>query len=378
MEKITLLILYDDDDQEYSLALGKAISNLHHEFDVTVNKRGSFENRNFDLVLVCDQDQANEKDNFHQELIEGENLQDVLHHVIFLVEYQVESTVTGQVPNELYKYSRVQDLVSELRFAYAIMTGKKKIINTKINENWIGFFSASGGAGKTAISIGVAQELARYHDKKVLYLSLEELDSAGYYLKGSNTNRNIGDFLYYLFNKDHENLCTFLESFIFKNEYGVEAFSPSKGRNDLCQLTREELTYFFKVIGDCNRYEYIILDLPSNLSDETLELLGSCTKVVFIEKDEFISKEKSNDFFHFLSATNSSNLKIEFIRVRNLVDLELEMNKDAAMEKKESENNMLSIETDYDSFPMRDNIKEISMENIFGLGIKEVVVQLLK
>lgn len=375
MEKITLLILYDEDNKEYSLALGKAISNLHSDFEVTISK--SDLNKKYDLTLICGQYDRN-RENYSNHL--KDIILDYSNYKIYLVEEQVESTPQGHAPQNLYRYTRVQEITSDLRYAYSIISGKKKFTKSDINSKLIGFFSASGGTGKTAVCIGVAQELAKYYDKKVLYLSFEEVESTTYYLKGGNSNRNISDFLYYLFHHKLENICTFIENFIFTNQYGVEAFYPAMGKNELTQLTSEEILHFIKFLGNSNRYDYIVLDLSETLNEQTLELMESCFKTLIIEKDELVSIEKTNKILNYFEKTTSEKFNAGLIKVRNMVISVKEIEDDFNFESRNEEledPTFLQIENDSSSFLIKESMKEINMDNGFGLGIKEVVRHIL-
>lgn len=378
MDKITLLILHDEENKEYSVALGKAISNLHNDFDITISMYNSNQ-KNFDLILVCGWSETS-----------LENLSTTLedtrfeypNYKIYLLDEPVERIPQGQAPRNLFKYSRVQELVSDLRYAYSILTGKKKMIKTHIDSKLIGFYSICGGSGKTAVCIGFAQELAKYYDKKVLYLSFEEIEATTYYLKADEERkRNISDFLYYLFYNKNENICTFIENFTFSTEYGVEAFYPSKGINELTSLTNEELFYFIDFLGNCKRYDYILIDLSNKLNAQTLELIDSSYKTLIIEKEDFVSIEKTKKLRNYFSHTKSEKFNHSLIQVRNMVKASHE--KDETIHNKGGEeeqivSKLLEIQFDRNSFLQKESMKEILMDNEFGLDIKEVVSKILE
>ncbi|WP_027399325.1 AAA family ATPase [Anaerovorax odorimutans] len=368
MEKIRLLILHNENDKEYSLALGKAISNLHNDFDVTVTFYSYIKDFKYDLILAsC----------IYNNLVEFTVLNNN-NCVIYLTEDKVEKSLRDKPVKELYKYSRIQDLASKLRIIYAFFFGKKNIVCENKACKFIGFYSAGGGNGKTAVSIGVAQELVRYHDKKVLYLSLEEFESTHFYLQGGTKNKNISDFLYYLFNKEHENICTFITSFTFLNPCGVEFFYPAKGSNELNKLKNEELYRFLKFIEESRRYDYVVLDLPYSLNNQTLELLQNCFKVILIERDEFISIKKSNNAINYFIKKDYSIFPENYIRVRNMVINNDENEAEGEEVNKFEERKIIFIDKDESSFSIREEIKEIDLDNVFGLGIKEVVNEIIK
>lgn len=379
MDKITLLLLHDEENKEYSVALGKAISNLHNDFDLTISMCNSNQ-KDFDLILICG---WSETDLENPSTTQETNLFQYPNYKIYLSEEPVDRTPQDQVPRNLFKYSRVQELVSDLRYAYSILTGKKKMIKTPINSKLLGFYSICGGSGKTAVCISVAHELAKYYDKKVLYLSLEEIEATTYYLDtDEGQKRNISDFLYYLFNNKNQNICTFIENFTFSTQYGVEAFYPSKGINELTTLTNDELFYFIDFLGNCKRYDYILMDLSNTLNTQTLELIDSSCKTLIIEKEDFVSVEKNKKLMNYFNHTKNEKFNDCLMQVRNMVGVsnenrEIVHNKGGA-EEEQITSNLLQIQFDRNSFLQKESRMEILMDNEFGMGIKEVVSRILE
>ena len=90
------------------------------------------------------------------------------------------------------------------------------------------------------------------------------------------------------------------EGFTSSDDYGVETFYPSQGRNDLNYLTQEELLRFLKVISDSGRYNLIALELKSDLSEETLFLMDQCAKIILIRTDDPMSEFKNRKFITYM------------------------------------------------------------------------------
>ena len=167
-------ILLAEKDMEYGSALAAAISNLHN-FEITVldlekycsgREKGyqAFLN-GFDLILVG---------GYSPEALEDLHfLSSNRNKLVLLMEYPAENLVK-QTQNEnrkcwyLYKYVRISELTSDLNFISTLLTGRKRFIRESISPDMIGFYSAGGGVGKTALAIAAARELSRYHDKRAL------------------------------------------------------------------------------------------------------------------------------------------------------------------------------------------------------------------
>jgi len=370
MDMIHLMIL--EKDREYGRALGKAISNLHNEFRIS---------------LCGLEDRKLGQSGFHLVLIGGYTKGDVAEyfsksdHIVWLVDERRDDLIKIRENQEtqnfqIYKYSKVSEIISYLRFVYGLITGRKEILKSTIKTSLIGFYSASGNAGKTVISIGTARELSRYHDKRVLYINFDEIPTTTLYMKGGSEKKNIGDYLYYLFEKENGSICSYLDSFTYADEYGVNTFYPSGGRNDLKQLTREEIIHFLMTISD-NHYDFILLDLPDELSDITICLLELCRKVVVISEDTDISRYRKKialECFNRLIPVQMEGKTLDVINRSTLYSDNDECGTTSFSHGKGS----IRIEKDNDSFCSRENTVEISINHIFGLGIKKIAEEIVK
>ncbi|MDD4566173.1 MAG: hypothetical protein PHE79_11950 [Eubacteriales bacterium] len=370
-------ILLIEKDKEYGRALATAMSNLQNDFEITIidfeedKEKEPFDS--FDLILIGGYSLKNLKSRAFLELY--------MRKLVILTEYPTE-VLLKQIKNEnrkcwyLYKYVRLSEMVSDLSFLTTLLTGKKHYTKNSITPNMISFYSAGGGVGKTAIAIAAARELSRFHDKKILYLSFEDIPDTELYIKSKPLSRNIGDYLYYLLEKQDDNLCGRLESFVSKDNYGVETFFPSGGLNDLRQLSNEELNNFLETICNSNRYDFIIMDLNCDLSKDTQFLLEQCNKIVLIQSDRPVSGFKNRKLI-----THMENIGL----IKSLEVLLLVINKRAGHDfdpdHNEDDNTkkyrQIYIEDDKASFSFVNNSMEISINHSFGIGVKKIADELL-
>ncbi len=375
-------LLIAEKDLEYGRALSRAVSNLHNEFEITIMNLGShgkakldgrISYHEYDLILIggCPDGTA--------EMIR--NKIPNCSRIVILTEYIVENLLK-QSKNEgnhfwyLYKYVNVNHFISDLNYLIGFITGKKSLMRKAFAPNLICFYSVSGGSGKTVIALGTSRELSRYHDKKVLYLSFEEIPATELYTKNNIENRNIGDYLYFLLEKNNVNLCSHPEGFTSHDEFGVESFYPTKGRNDLNYLTLEELIYFLKLISDSCRYDYITMDLRSDLSEETLFLLNQCCKIILVQNDDPVSKFKNRKFLAYLRERSSFKYKDRVILAVNKAyshESEMENNEDFNLHNLKC----ISIEKDENSFRYAMNHFDIDINHAFGIGIKKIADEIL-
>lgn len=375
-------ILLADKDREYAGALARAVSNLHNGFDVTIMSLepcgkvkgcGGIAFQDYDLILIG---------GYPEETVVsiGSRIPG-RSRVVMLTEHMADSLVkqSGNGENHcwyIYKYVNVSDIISDLSYLIGIITGRKNLLRKSFAPILIGFYSAGGGAGKSAVAVGTSRELSRYHDKKVLYLSFEEISALDLFFNNHPEGRNIGDYLYYLLEKQNECLCSRPEGFTASDDYGVEAFYPSKGRNDLNYLTQEEMICFIKIISDSCRYDYIALELKSDLAGDTLFLMNLCARIVLIQSDDPVSEFKNRKFIAYMETLNTFKYKDRFLLVVNRTGC-------PGQERKEDVDSCgknikrIPIEKDENSFRFTENRLDIDINHVFGVGIKKIADEII-
>jgi cellulose biosynthesis protein BcsQ len=375
-------ILLADKDREYGKALATALSNLHNEFEISIinletSKNGkpdqSISFQEYDLILLG---------GYSEEIAESIFRKRKKRTCIVILTEDIVASLTKQSQNEkdhfnyLYKYSNLNDIVSDLNYLAGSIAGKRSLARKSFTPEFIGFFSISGGTGKTAVALGISRELSRHHDKKVLYLNFEEMPATELYIGYHEQSRNLGDFLYYLFEKRNYELCSRLAGFTTADHYGVETFYPTGGKNDMNFLTQQEHIQFLKIISDSCRYDYILLDLKSDLSDDTLFLANQCGKIILMQNDDPVSALKTKKMIAYLDQAGFSGLINRMISAVNRsigCEYEQDGNKDflsGSMKK-------YFIENDGSSFRYASGQMDIDLNHAFGVGIKKITDELL-
>ncbi|HWQ77677.1 MAG TPA: hypothetical protein VN381_02615, partial [Anaerovoracaceae bacterium] len=367
---------------DYGRALARAVSNSQSGFAVTVinlEPRGKSKPgektafQDYDLILLGGYSEETARTVGRR--VPGGG------RVVLLTDTMTESLVKqseleGDHLWYLYKYGSVNDIISGLSYLMGIVTGRKSLLRKSTAAVWIGFYSVGGGAGKTAVAVGMARELSRYHDKRVLYLSFEEIPAAELIFKNNPDGRDIGDYLYYLLMKGNESLCSRPEGFTASDDYGVETFYSCRGRNDLNHLTQEELTSFLRVISDSGRYDYITLELKSDLEEKTVLLMEQCGKIILIQNDDPVSEFKNRKFIAYMDKLNAFRNKDKFLLAVNRADCSgAGMDEGAGLYDKQMKR--IHIEKDDSSFRFTLNHLEIDISHVFGSGIKKIADEII-
>jgi cellulose biosynthesis protein BcsQ len=373
-------ILVADNDLEYGKALARAVSGLQNELEITVicpsrnkSKKASGDLfTGYDLILLGGCEEA---------ILHAVKSQVSDSRIVILSESVVE-TLTEQSKKEekqfwqIYKYSNVYEIIADLNFLIGSLTGKKSLSRKSLGPELIGFYGISGGAGKSVVAISTLRELSRYHDKKTLYLCFEEIPATELFVINNSSGRNIGDYLYYLFERKNEVLCSRPEAFTACDEFGVEYLYPSKGRNDLAFLTQNEIVLFLKTVSESCRYDYIALDLKNDLAEETLFLMNLCSKIIFIRSENRVSELKSRKCMDYLLQHNAlENIERVLSVVNKAAGPEGEKGEDPNIFPKKD--TVIYIEEDENSFRFAPTHIDVALDHNFGIGIKKVADRIL-
>ncbi|NLD19084.1 MAG: hypothetical protein GX663_02395 [Clostridiales bacterium] len=250
MENISLSIVTDD--REYGRALGLAILNVCNDFVVTVSQKQEFIKRGKRTDLI---------------LWDGEEARSAYGGNIVLISEKPSMTMVDLSNNRysLYKYSPAYVMVGSLFEIYSRLTGRKPVNVRKGRVKLLAFTSWAGGSGCTTLAVAVGRELCRFQKKRVLYLSFEELESTGEFMTGCCCIKSLNQYLYELFGR--ERAGSFLESYLMRDDFGMEAFAPAKGKNPLLDMNKEEAYQFMAAIIDSGRFDVIVADMATCLTD---------------------------------------------------------------------------------------------------------------
>jgi MinD-like ATPase involved in chromosome partitioning or flagellar assembly len=355
-------ILIASCDIEYGTILGKTLANQYPTFCVTVMDAEVMECSKIELhVIVGTYDVILLDENWKRRLFEIEK---EYPNIIGLCE---ESASAIDREGYYYKYAGVLAISAEIQTVYATITGKSRIDHCNLQTDIIGVTSATGGVGKTTVAFAIARELSSYHNCKVLYLSLEDIESTAAYLSIDNGKCTISDYLYYLFSEREEHISSYPDVFLLTDECGVDVFRPSKGMNELKGLSKEKMSYFLGSVCSHMHYHYICLDFDADLSEQSAYLVNICQKVLIIDDGRPPSIYKNNKLINYLGFCYGENFKHKILKVRNKWSGEIEN-----LPGPEA----YVLEDDSESFQYRDGYIEMNMNRSFGLGVKKLAKEI--
>lgn len=360
MIKIRLLILVKD--LKYASALAAFLSCESKEFDICIEDPDNIS--------------SNTTEEFHIALADevlSEKAEKYLSKTKWRITLTEDTNCTShnpknQMSEQIFKYLPGPEIAKEIRFTYALLTGRGKLLRRDRTTLMIGFISGAAGTGKTVISIALARDLSKRYDKKVLYISLDTFSYTDIYFGDThNIKRTISDFLYFVF-KDTENGKVIPpESFMHQDAHGVYAFCPGKAMNELCSLNTEEFDLFIKYIFDNGIFDYIIFDFNYGFSSGHQYLLQQCKEVFMIHGRGIVAQKKSKAFINYLKQLLDPGETINYKNVYNLGSVSWDDDQQG-----------FSIEADNNSFYETDDMLEISLSSAFGTGIRAITEYVLR
>lgn len=312
MENIFLAIVTDD--KEYGRALSLAMLSICRSFIIKIFTAEAF---------FCQKCQADVI------LWDGEEAKlSYGGRIVYLAEKS--SDTVKNLPGKrfcLYKYSTAACMVASVFEIYEALTGRRAVNLRRQDVRLFAFASPLGGAGCTTIAMAVGQELCRFQGKHILYLSFEEIESTGDFISYDLGIKGAGVYLYHLLKPDRLKWCgqdsqqkklPFLDGYMVRDDYGMEAFAPVQGRNPLRELNTDELHRFISSLIDSGRYDVILMDLGNWLSKVSLSCLEMAERICLVASRRDSGIREAQYISHMISYCGEDILG-KFVKVFNLM-----------------------------------------------------------
>ncbi|HPL54418.1 MAG TPA: AAA family ATPase [Bacillota bacterium] len=184
------------------------------------------------------------------------------------------------------------------------------------NTEIIGVYSPAGGTGKTTISAALSKQCAEVGIRP-FYLNLETVQSTGVFFNSYN-KRNFSYVFYYL--KEKSRNLSFKMDGIKDTEDGVQYFSPPESTMEYDEISPDELDQLLGGIKEMGCYDYIFIDMSSNLDTKNYRILGLCDHVVLVTLQETIALHKCKMLLNELAKLDNAgkgNITDRFIAIVN-------------------------------------------------------------
>ena len=283
------------ENQEYAIKIGEYISNKNHDCEVYIlnaNKEiETFEAnlKKFDLELaIIDSD-------YNLRILNGINLDKKYKCIMLADEIEEKNELENDHIITLKKFQSMENLNSEIKFLNSNSKGFTNPKRGEKNNKLFSVTSGAGGVGKSIISVSITRDISKRFLKRVLYLNLETFQKHDTYFKEMKTNkRDMSDFLYYLF-KTIENPMSYkqIESYLYKDPFGVYTFYPSRGLNQLLELEIEDIRKAIEYICKFGEFDYTFVDFSSEQIKVLNLMYENSNCLLLVTENNIITKSKN-------------------------------------------------------------------------------------
>jgi MinD-like ATPase involved in chromosome partitioning or flagellar assembly len=196
---------------------------------------------------------------------------------------------------------------------------------------------------------------------------MEEAESTGIYFPNEEGGLNLGDYIYYLFSEREQQIASYGEAFLLRDQLGLEAFRPGKGINELGQLSKDRLERFFESLTKHSRIWCLLVDFPLNSSPSTEFLIKICSEIVLIDTGEPSSIHRNHKLVRHLEKQGLGGLDERLIHVRN---------KWLPQSDDQLPVYDIYVEFDPESFCVLDEHINLRNDRSFGIGVMNLAEQI--
>lgn len=228
--------------------------------------------------------------------------------VVYLIEGKPDSSLS-KYP-QISKIQSGHTLVKEIIDAYAHLYPESLLSNASSEGTQIvAVYSPIGGIGKTSIAVAMSIK-ASENGKRTLYLNLEHISSMDIYFE-CKTQNSLSKLMYY-FTEKNPNIAYRIESICaIDPKTKVNYFSPVKSLVDLNELSDQALLSLILNLKNHGNFDLIVLDLPSELTENRVKILSIISKLVVV------GGYRPNE----ISKMNRFNNEVSIIESRYKIDL---------------------------------------------------------
>lgn len=261
-----------------------------------------------DLEIITDKEYYNKLFSIPQKadiLIVSEDLFDLslkrhsINNIFLMTEqYNEADEAVDLKVNRIYKYTSIKEIINEI-------TGKSakelNIVNSKKKETQIILvYSASGGTGKTTVSMGISACLTKNY-KRVLYINASRLHFFQRMLENKSciSGPDIYSNLANPTNNSYDDIKHVIRKELF---YYLPPFKAVLMSLGLQYSVYEKIVIGAKKSGD---YDYIVIDSDTSFDEEKVKLFDIADKVILVTNQNSVSVYATNVLVSNISDSKS-------------------------------------------------------------------------
>lgn len=200
--------------------------------------------------------------------------------------YLTEEEAENQNPAYIYKYYSVKSVVEKIDLSLIADNSNAGAKGTKV----VGVFSASGGTGKTLTALSLAYRL-KQKGKRVMYVSTVPHQDFSYYMDYGDV---LGTAFCYQCSINIKNALKIIQNEIRSEEF--DFLPPFKNLPVSYQMKFSTYAQIITYIKDKNLYDYVIVELSSDLQPDKFVFLKACDRTVLVTTQDKIAVAKLETF----------------------------------------------------------------------------------
>lgn len=232
--------------------------------------------KDIDILLI--------EEKLYAEMINRQNCR----NVYLLVEDENRADRQEELGNKniIYKYSSIRVIIDKIDSK--LLQNRQN--TTQVNTKLISVYSPMGGSGKTTVSVALANRLG-IKGYKVLYLSAEALQDYQTLLEEEEyMPEQVGHRCAIHIESAAEEMLKFLKRREFEYFPAWKRILPAYGINT------EHLLRIATYIQKKNIYDYIVVELSSELQEAKLNFLNQSDRVVIVMRQDKKAVNKLKQF----------------------------------------------------------------------------------
>lgn len=207
--------------------------------------------------------------------------------------------------NSIKKYQSADKICNELIRLYEAKNGSnEKSGEGDISTKIITYYSPIGGIGKTTLALSTALSLTKA-GKKVIYVNLEDIQSTSAFFDSVNSNASLSDIIYSIKERTDKFKEVLLNTVSEDNKTGIFYFGMVDSVLDIEELTSEDLKELLENLIKVNIYDYVIIDLGTNLNSNYGCILSKSLNVIVPIGQDRLSSGKIDTMLNQIEDTDN-------------------------------------------------------------------------
>jgi MinD-like ATPase involved in chromosome partitioning or flagellar assembly len=209
------------------------------------------------------------------------------------------------------KYQTGDKIVNQVLNIFAEKSLEPINLNTSMNKKTkiISMYSPIGGVGKTCIALGLSQ-LCIEQGKTAIYLNLETIQSTPVFFNCSS-EINLTHIFYYLKENNMNLKLKIQTSRLCDQVTKIHYFAPPESCREIHELEVEDLNRFLMELRNLEEYDYIFIDMSSELTENNFTVLNNSDEIIFIITPDIMTSIKCSSLVREFEIMGTSSSSIE-------------------------------------------------------------------